>query len=200
MALTPQQSAQLVSLLGQPAYAGLTDAAAYTLATTPVLTPRTEWLTLTTLGASDCWGAAATIAFDAAIQTAIASTSTTPIPGITPAVTFPQLAAYVFHLLGGPGINPQDPQLSALLALFVANGVISQAQATAVQGVSKSPLPFTFAVADITAARAVMSAKAQAQKLRNQVRAAGALIPNDSQILAGSAVPAASALTAQITG
>ena len=197
MALTPQQLTKLQTLLATAPYAGLSDADAATLANAPVpaTVGRPAYITSQLLASHGVWGIATFATVRAAMQAQIAAGGAAGAQ-----------AAALIALLDGQGINPADPQVAPVIAQFVTSGLITQAQADAVNAATTpTQLPLgpgvTVAAADVTLARGITAnaagnAAARAQDAAGQRAVAALYVPGQPSPTAAARI---AAFTAQIT-
>lgn len=123
----------------------LDNAGILALASVPILTPRLERVTFTTLSAFDVWGYAKTQAFETALQAS-------------------GQASLLLSILGGNGLAASDPQAAAMSGAFVAlsGGAITIADTVTALNTVTYPCGTIPTLADIAAARAQIAVDAQA--------------------------------------
>jgi hypothetical protein len=143
---------QLISALSDPSLSALSDADAAAALNAPVLTPRRERITVTTLSADAVWGPTKTGAFlrklDAASQTS-------------------DDAFAALRVLSGPGFDVSDPAARRAAAMFVSAQLCSQPDAdVALNTVSYPAGAPDVTEADVTAARATIANRAGYQAAR----------------------------------
>src|SRR4051812_13684714 len=114
--------AALRQLLADPAVSGLSDAAAAAQLSIKTVTPKPARVTFASVCDSSLWGFAKASAFMAALAAVKAAGGATGAQ-----------AGSLLSLLNGPGFNPADPQVPALLPGIVAlsGGTITEADARA---------------------------------------------------------------------
>jgi hypothetical protein len=178
MSLNP---AKLDAALADPAIAALSDADAATLLSSPILTPRPDRITYTTLGA--VWGPAAAATFVAGMEAAIAAGN--------------PLAIYVDKLLGGPGFDATDPGTAPSAAQLVSAGLCTGVQVTAVLNTISYRCGDVVAAADVAASRSRVSGYAAMEQIVvNQYNAAIAWLASGQA--AGTASPNTAAVLAKL--
>lgn len=155
----------LSQLLQTPAYSSLSDAAAATALSAPVLTPLATPVTAASV--ASVLGFAAAVQIMAALDTA---TEAGQVTGAAASVQqFGASAALALTILGGSGLNPADPQSQAAGAAFVAAGILTQAQLNSLFYSTSYPAGDVVATADVTAARATIALQTAAAALTQQV-------------------------------
>jgi len=191
----------LATFLAQPAVAAMTDADAAAAANVPVLTPKTTTVTATTV--ASVLGFTTAVGINSALNSAVAAGQAS---GASAAQQqFAAAANYALTVLGGAGLTPSDPQSQAAAAQFVAGGILTQAQLNLLFFDSTLPCGATVMAADVTAARALMAAKALRAQVGGAASAAYVLIAAfETAIKAGTSpaptIPTVAVLTAAMTG
>lgn len=191
---------QTVPYAGNPAAtpptSALSDADAAALASTPVMVPRSGWITLTTLIA--VWGFAKATSFVSALNAAVAAGQASGASSQAQ-----QVAAYantLIQLLQGPGFSATDPNVGPNVSTFVAlpNSGITSDDATAILQVPTYPLgqPST---SDVTAARLLLAQKRLQQQVLAGLSAAMKLLAPTQSTLP-TATQLQQAFSAVVTG
>lgn len=164
MALTQQQLAQLILLRQTPAYSGLAQQAAATLASTPIYTPVPYAAFQPAVMKLDAWGSVrlanlniASYASNPALQAAILT------------------AIDLFTAYAGDTVDLTAQKLQTALGLLEQNGIVTQADAAAILALGQSqPIPGVAAVAlaDVQAADAAIALQQQSDALAQSLSAA----------------------------
>ncbi len=175
---------KLNAALADPIIAALSDADAETVLSAPILTPRPDRITYTTLGA--VWGPVAAATFVAGMEQAIAANN--------------PLAIYVDKLLSGPGFDATDPGTAPSAQKLVDAGLCTADQVTAVLNNISYRCGDVVAASDVTTARAALARSAGFsavyQLVANQYNAAIAWL--DTQRTGGGSAPAAADVLAKL--
>jgi hypothetical protein len=190
--LTPLQQSIVPVLATNAAIAAMTDANAATAINAPILTPRTNPITIVFLAGSTIWGFAKTSAFQAAMQAVIAAGGSNGAQAET-----------LLAIVSGTGFDATDPQVQGLGPTFVAmsGGVIAAADVTlALNTTSYLVGTGNVQTADVTAARAQLALQVSAMAVQAawasaynagvatiQAGIASGTVPTLAQLVAGIA-------------
>lgn len=164
----------LAQALADPAIKPLSDADAATALSAGTVGTRVETLTFTVLSRADVWGFAKSATYQTSFAGAVAAAQTSNATVQQQQVG--AIAAMLLQLLGGNGISPTDPQVPAVVTQIVGAQLVAQADANAAVNQTTYRCGAPVATADVTAARALIAANANAAKLRGQVLTANAAV------------------------
>lgn len=149
----------LINSLMNPSVSGLSPSGILTYFNTPIYTPRTDPITITSLSSVSIWGFNKTAAFCAALDFVVAS------GGMYGAV-----ASNLLRILTSTGFSTSDPQVAAMVPSFVAlgGGTITLDDANFAIAIPSYIAGSGITIDDINSAFAQINYTTQAQSLYSQ--------------------------------